>query len=423
MHSLPLWTISRENAGDLRWSSYIPGVSCTGAYRSHCLHDRIFIRERMALTIGVPKETAAGERRVAIVPEVVRKLVTQGFEVVVEAGAGEAAYFTDDAFREAGARIGTCSKALGADIVLKATPPLKPEIGKMKPGSLFLGLLDPLGMPALCLELANRSVTALSMELAPRISRAQKMDALSAMSSVAGYEAVLQAAAALPRFFPLLTTAAGTLKPANVLVLGAGVAGLQAIATARRLGARVSAYDIRDAAQEEVRSLGAKFVELVFETQQDADTGGYATALTAEKAAQQTALLVPHIAAADVVISTALVPGRPAPILVTDEALQAMKPGSVVVDLAAPGGGNCTATKPGKTVTSHDVRIFGPLDLPSKAPVDASAMYARTLFAVLTEFSDGEAFRPNFEDEIFKGMCVTHEGQVVHERIRTLLDT
>ena len=184
----------------------------------------------------------------------------------------------------------------------------------------------------------------------------------------------------------------------------------------------MSAYDIRDAAQEEVRSLGAKFVELTFETQQDADTGGYATALTEEKAAQQTALLVPYIAAADVVISTALVPGRPAPILVTDEALQGMKPGSVVIDLAAAGGGNCSATKPGKTVTAHGVRVFGPLDLPSEAPVDASAMYARTLFAVLTEFSDGETFRPDFEDEIFKGMCVTHDGQVVHERIRTLLE-
>ena len=377
----------------------------------------------MALTIGVPKETAAGERRVAVVPEVVQKITSQGFGIVVEAGAGEEAYFTDDAFREAGARIGTGSEAFGADIVLKVRPPSESEIGKMKSGSVLLALLDPLGMPALSLALAKRSVTGLSMELVPRISRAQKMDALSAMSGVAGYEAVLQAATALPRFFPLLTTAAGTVKPANVLVLGAGVAGLQAIATARRLGARVSAYDIRDAAQEEVHSLGAKFVELAFETQEDADTGGYATALTAEKAAQQTALLVPHIAAADVVISTALVPGRPAPILVTEEALQAMKPGSVVVDLAAPDGGNCTATEPGETVTVHGVRILGPLDLPSKSPVDASTMYARTLLAVLTEFSDGETFRPDFEDEIFKGMCVTHEGQVVHERVRSLLDT
>lgn len=377
----------------------------------------------MALTIGVPKETAAGERRVAVVPDVVQKLVSQGFGVVVEAGAGEAAYFTDDAFREAGARIGTCSDALGPDIVLKVRPPLESEIGKMKSGSVFLGLLDPLGRPAISLQLANRSVTALSMELVPRISRAQKMDALSAMSGIAGYEAVLQAAAALPRFFPLMTTAAGTVKPANVLVLGAGVAGLQAIATARRLGARVSAYDIRDAAQEEVRSLGARFVELAFETQEDTDTGGYATALTEEKAAQQTALLVPHIAAADVVISTALVPGRPAPILVTDEALRAMKPGSVVVDLAAPGGGNCIATNPGETVTMYGVHILGPLDLPSKSPVDASTMYARTLLAVLTEFFDSETFRPDFEDEIFKDICVTHEGQVVHEHVRTLLDT
>ena len=378
----------------------------------------------MALTIGVPKETADGERRVALVPEVVRKLARAGFEVVVEAGAGEAAYFPDNAFREDGARIGTDSEALGADIVLKVAPPSESEIGKMASGGVFLGMLDPLGRPALAQALANRSVTALSMELVPRISRAQKMDALSAMSSVAGYVAALQAAAELPRFFPLLTTAAGTVKPANALVLGAGVAGLQAIATARRLGARVSAYDIRDAAQEEVRSLGAKFVELTFETQEDADTGGYAKALTEEKAAQQTALLVPYIGAADVVISTALVPGRPAPILIADEALQAMKPGSVVIDLAAPGGGNCAATRPGETVLyGHGVRIFGPLDLPSRAPIDASAMYARTLLAVLTEFSDGETFRADFEDDIFQGMCVAEGGQVVHERVRALLET
>ena len=378
----------------------------------------------MALTIGVPRETADGERRVAVVPEVARKLARAGFEVVVEAGAGEAAYFPDNAFLENGAQIGTNSEALGADIVLKVAPPTESEIGKMPVGGVFLGMLDPLGQPVLARAMVARSVTALSMELVPRISRAQKMDALSAMSSVAGYVAVLQAAAELPRFFPLLTTAAGTVKPASVLVLGAGVAGLQAIATARRLGARVSAYDIRDAAQEEVRSLGARFVELAFETQEDADTGGYAKALTEEKAAQQTELLVPHIGAADVVISTALVPGRPAPVLIADKALQAMKSGSVVMDLAAPGGGNCAVTRPGETVLyGHGVRIFGPVDLPSRAPIDASAMYARTLLAVLTEFSDGETFRTDFEDDIFRGMCVTHDGQVVHERIRALLET
>ena len=378
----------------------------------------------MALTIGVPRETADGERRVAVVPEVARKLARAGFEVVVEAGAGEAAYYPDNAFLEVGAQIGTNSEALGADIVLKVAPPTESEIGKMPAGGVFLGMLDPLGQPVLARAMAARSVTALSMELVPRISRAQKMDALSAMSSVAGYVAVLQAAAELPRFFPLLTTAAGTVKPASVLVLGAGVAGLQAIATARRLGARVSAYDIRDAAQEEVRSLGARFVELAFETQEDADTGGYAKALTEEKAAQQTELLVPHIGAADVVISTALVPGRPAPVLIADKALQAMKSGSVVMDLAAPGGGNCAVTRPGETVLyGHGVRIFGPIDLPSRAPIDASAMYARTLLAVLTEFSDGETFRTDFEDDIFRGMCVTHDGQVVHERIRALLET
>lgn len=375
----------------------------------------------MPLTVGVPRETAVGERRVAIVPDVARKLVSSGFAVAVEAGAGEKAYFADEAYRGAGADLVDVAGAFDADVVLKVAPPSETEILKLKKGAVYIGFLSPLDEPEVSRKLAERGVTALSMELVPRISRAQKMDALSAMSSIAGYKAVLHAAVALPKFFPLLTTAAGTVRPANVLVLGAGVAGLQAIATAKRLGARVSAYDIRDAVKEEVQSLGAKFVELAFETQQAADTGGYAQALAQEKAEQQTKLLVPHIAASDVVITTALIPGRSAPTLIIEDAVASMQAGSVIVDLAAPNGGNCVRTRVGEEVTVEGVRIIGPTNLPSDAPVNASEMFGRTLMALLTEFSDGDTFDPNFEDEIFQSTCVTHDGKVVNQRVSDLL--
>lgn len=375
----------------------------------------------MPLNVGVPKETAAGERRVAIVPDVVQRLVDSGFAVVVERGAGASSFFADEAYREAGARLVDAEAAYGADVVLKVAPPSEIEILKMKKGAVYIGFLSPLDEPDVSLKLAERGVTALSVELVPRISRAQKMDALSAMSNIAGYKAVLKAASVLPKFFPLLTTAAGTIRPANVLVLGAGVAGLQAIATAKRLGARVFSYDIRDVVKEEVQSLGAKFVELEFETQRADDTGGYAKELVQEKAEQQTKLLVPHIGNSDVVITTALIPGRPAPTLITEEAVAAMKAGSVIVDLAAPNGGNCVHTSPGEEVSVDGVSILGPLNLPSDAAVNASEMYARTLMALLTEFSDGESFRPNFDDEIFAGACVTHDGAVVNERVSGLL--
>lgn len=375
----------------------------------------------MALCIGVPKESAPGEKRVSLVPDVIARFIKKGIEVTVESGAGEAAFISDSEYEAKGARIVDRVTAFAAEVVTKVQPPSDEEIELMRSGQVLIGFLNPLDHPAISKKLADQGITALSMELVPRISRAQKMDALSAMSSIGGYKAVLMAAKALPKFFPLLTTAAGTVRPANVLILGAGVAGLQAIATARRLGARVSAYDIRDAVREEIQSLGAKFVELELETQQAQDEGGYAKALAEEKARRQTELLVPHLANADVVISTALIPGRPAPILITREAVQAMHAGSVIVDMAAPNGGNCEETKPGETVSVGGVQIFGPLNLATDAPVDASQMYARTVMAMILEFADSEGFTPNFDDEIFSGSCVSHGGEVVHDRVKALI--
>ena len=375
----------------------------------------------MAFRIGVPKERAEGERRVALVPETVARLTKEGFEVVVEAGAGLSAFHTDADYQAAGAEIGSEDAPFKADLFATVQPPDDDVMSRLRSGQVVLGFLSPLDRPELVGRLAERGVTGLSMELVPRISRAQKMDALSAMASLAGYKAVLVAANTLPKFFPLLTTAAGTIRPANVLVLGAGVAGLQAIATARRLGARVSAYDIRDAVREEVQSLGAQFVELELEVADMQDAGGYAKAMAEEKARRQTELLVPHIGRADVVITTALIPGRPAPLLVTEEAVHAMAPGSIVIDLAAPNGGNCALTKPGKTVRSGGVAVMGPLNLPATMPTHASYLYSRTLLAMITEFATSEGFTPDFEDDIFKGACVTYGGDVVHDRVKTLL--
>jgi NAD(P) transhydrogenase subunit alpha len=369
----------------------------------------------------VPRETSAGERLVALVPEVVSRLVKKGATVQVERGAGARAFIGDASFAEAGATLVDRSAAFASDIVVKVRPPDDEEIGLMRSGSAYIGFLDPLDAPDRSAELARRGVTALSMELVPRISRAQKMDALSALSSVAGYRAVLVAAEMLPRFFPLLTTAAGTVRPANALILGAGVAGLQAIATARRLGARVFAYDIRDVVKEEVQSLGATFVELELEVEGMQDEGGYAKALAEEKARRQTELLVPHVAKSDVVVTTALIPGRKAPILITAEAVSGMKPGSVVIDLAAPNGGNCELTRPGETVDHHGVRIVGPLNITADMPVHASELYSRTLLAMLLDFTGEEGFKVNFDDEVFAGSCVTHEGSVVNERVKSLL--
>lgn len=362
-----------------------------------------------------------GERRVALVPDVVARVIKQDLQILIEAGAGDSAAYTDAEYQEKGAQVVSRSDVFGADVIAKVQPPSDAEIALMTQGQVLVSFLNPLDEPEVSEKLAAQGVTALSMELVPRISRAQKMDALSAMSSVGGYKAVLIAANALPRFFPLLTTAAGTIRPANVLILGAGVAGLQAIATARRLGARVSAYDIREAVREEIQSLGGTFVELPLEIEDTQDTGGYAKALAEEKAKRQTELLVPFIAKADVVISTALIPGRPAPTLITEEAVQGMAPGSVIIDMAAANGGNCVLTEPDQRVVKHAVQIFGPTNLPAEMPYHASQMYARTVTAMITEFVHDGGFQANFEDDVFVGACVTHGGEVVHDRVKSLL--
>lgn len=376
----------------------------------------------MALTIGVPAETKAGETRVALVPEVAGQLIEKhDIEVLVESSAGQHALHADADYEAQGVRIVERSAALGAQVVLFVQPPAAADIQQFEAGQVVIGFLSPLDAPETARQLAERGVTALSMELVPRISRAQKMDALSAMSSIGGYRAVLTAASALPRFFPLLTTAAGTIKPANVLVLGAGVAGLQAIATAKRLGARVAGYDIRPAVKEEVESLGAGFLVLGVEDEEAETEGGYAKELAKDLAERQPELLAPHIGRADVVISTALIPGRPAPLLISEEAVRGMALGSVIIDMAAPNGGNCALTTPGETVTRHDVTIAGATNLPAEMPVDASQLYARTLAAMIEEFAAEGAFETNFDDEIFSGACVTHGGEVVHERVKTLV--
>ncbi|MEM1125379.1 MAG: Re/Si-specific NAD(P)(+) transhydrogenase subunit alpha [Bacteroidota bacterium] len=377
----------------------------------------------MSLTLGIPAETQPGETRVAMTPDVVPRLLRSEVQVRLEAGAGTAAQYADEAFVAQGAEVADRQAVYAADVIAKVQPPTDEEVARMHTGQVLISFLAPLDDPSRAERLAAQGVTALSLELVPRISRAQKMDALSAMSGVAGYKAVLMAANLLPRFFPLLTTAAGTVKPANVLVLGAGVAGLQAIATAKRLGARVSAYDIREAAREEIQSLGGTFVELPLGLDDDQqDAGGYAKALMAEKAKRQTELLVPFIHNADVVVSTALIPGRPAPVLINEEAVRGMAPGSVIVDMAAPNGGNCALTEPGETVTAHGVQITGPLNVPALMPYHASQLYARVIMAMVQAYTTETGFHPDFEDEVFRGACVTHGGEIVHERVRQRLE-
>jgi len=379
------------------------------------------------MKIAVAKEIEVSERRVALVPDVVARLVKQGLEVCVESGAGERAFFSDVAYEAAGATVISDSSKLWreADIVLKVNPPQERDDGQreidfLREGSVLIAFLNPLGNPELMQDLAERKVTAFSMELIPRTSRAQSMDALSSQAGVAGYQATLIAAAALPKFFPMLTTAAGTIPPAKVFVLGAGVAGLQAIATARRLGAVVEAFDIRPAVKEEVQSLGAKFVEVPLEEDTVA-AGGYAKEVS-EVAKQKTqAVIAEHIKLSDAVITTAQVPGRKAPLLVTEEMVAQMKPGSVIVDLAAEQGGNCACTEAGKDVVRQGVTIIGPMNLPSDLPVHASQMYAKNLTTLVQHLLKEQALQLDFDDDITNSACVTHAGTVRNQRVRDAL--
>ncbi|WP_103020546.1 Re/Si-specific NAD(P)(+) transhydrogenase subunit alpha [Salinibacter altiplanensis] len=377
----------------------------------------------MALTIGVPRETESGEARVALIPDVADRLLAtvDGLEVRVEEGAGHGAYHTDADYEAAGCAVVGRAETFDADLVAKVAPPSGDEVKRLNDGQVLVGFLSPLERPETARALADQGVTTLAMELVPRISRAQKLDALSAMSSIGGYRAAVLAAERLPKFFPLLTTAAGTVRPARVLVLGAGVAGLQAIATAKRLGAKVFGYDIREPTREEVESLGASFVELEVDIEADQDESGYAEEVEKEKQERQPELLKPHLAEADVVISTALIPGRPAPLLINETAVEAMDPGSVIVDLAAPNGGNCALTETGEEVMKHKVQILGPTNLPAQMPVHASELYAKTVAAMIEEGLGDGAFAPDFEDQIFAEACLTRDGEVQNERVRDLL--
>ena len=358
--------------------------------------------DRRGARVGVPRESRDGERRVSLVPAVVEKLTKRGLRVVVESGAGMGALIPDELFVEAGATVGD---PWDADVVLKVAPPTTEEIDRLRRDATLIGFLAPLSDPTIIDALRSAGVTGFAMESIPRISRAQSMDALSSQANVAGYKAVLLAAERSTRFFPMLTTAAGTVKPATALVLGVGVAGLQALATAKRLGARTTGYDVRPDVADQVRSLGAKWLDLGIEA---AGEGGYARELTQDERAEQQQRLTDAISGFDIVITTALVPGRKAPTLVTAEAVRGMRPGSVVVDLAGETGGNCELTEPGEIVVRHDVTIAAPLNLPASMPEHASELYARNVSGLLELMLDDEGrLAPDFSDEVLAKSCVS----------------
>jgi NAD(P) transhydrogenase subunit alpha len=365
------------------------------------------------MKVGVPKETAPGERRVALVPEVVGRLVKSGAEVLLERGAGDAATFRDDAYRSAGAQVLATATDVWqqADVVLRVQKPLPNEVDLCREGAALVATFHPATDPALVQKLAQRRVTTFSLTLLPRITRAQPMDVLSSQATVAGYKAVILAATRVGRLFPMLVTAAGTLTPARVLVLGAGVAGLQAIATARRLGALVSAFDVRPVVKEQVESLGATFLVMEL-TEQAEGTGGYAKELSQDAQSRVLEFIGRHVKDADVVITTAQIPGKPAPRLVTEAAVRGMKPGSVIVDLAAETGGNCELTEAEGDIERHGVTILGPTNLPSTVPTHASQMYAKNVASFLLHVARDGTLNLDFEDQIIRETCVTHQGEV-----------
>ena len=381
------------------------------------------------MIVGVPRETFPDERRVATIPAVVPGLTKAGLEVLLEPGAGVSAGFLDASYTDSGARIAADrAQVFGdADVILQvralgANPVAgRADLDLLRPGQTVIGFSEPLGEPQAARDLAARGVNAFSMELIPRITRAQSMDALSSMATIAGYKAVLLAAGTLPRMFPMLMTAAGTITPARVFIVGAGVAGLQAIASARRLGARVEAYDVRPSVKEQVESLGATFVDLPLDTDGSEDMGGYAKAQNEAFYTRQREMMARVVAGSDVVITTALIPGRPAPVLVTDAMVAGMTPGAVVVDLAAERGGNVEPSRPDETVVAHGVTVLGPTNLPATVPFHASQMYAKNVSTLLLHLVDNGALQVDLEDEITQGTLVSRDGEVVHPRIRELL--
>jgi NAD(P) transhydrogenase subunit alpha len=373
------------------------------------------------MRIAVPKEITAGEQRVATVPDVVGRLVKLGVEVLVEAGAGAGAFQSDEAYAAAGAKIVADAAGLyrDADVVLKVQPPTLEEVEALREGTILIGLLAPHKNRDVVARLRDRRLTSLALELIPRISRAQAMDALSSQASVAGYRAVLMAAYRLGKFMPMLTTPTGTIRPARFLIIGVGVAGLQAIATARRLGAMVEAYDVRPATKEQVESLGAKFIQM--DIKADA-RGGYARELTAEEKQQQQALIAKHVAQADAVITTAAVPGRQAPRIITVEMVEQMRAGSVIIDLAAESGGNCELTKADKGVRYHDVEICGPVNVASTLSTHASEMYAKNMLNLLQLMIKDGRLAPDWEDEVLRDSTLTRDGEIKFGPIRTLIE-
>jgi len=377
------------------------------------------------MIVAVPKESFPGERRVALIPAAVASLTKAGLEVVVESGAGLEAGFTDEAYTKVGARVAADrAEVFAAEVLLQVrTPGANPETGRadlerLRPGQVVIGMADPLGSPHAAQDVAERGATLFALEMLPRITRAQVMDVLSSQATIAGYRAVLLAAETLPKMFPMMMTAAGTLKAAKVFVMGVGVAGLQAIATARRLGAVVSANDIRPAVKEQVESLGAKFVQLELDTAAAEDKGGYAKEMGEEFLRKQRELIARVVAESDVVITTAAVPGKRAPILVTEAMVDGMAPGSVLVDVAAERGGNCELTRPGETVDRKGVKIVGPLNLPAQAPYHASQMYAKNISSFLLNLVEEGALKPfDPEDEIVRDTMITRDGKVVNPRV------
>ncbi len=381
------------------------------------------------MKVAVARETEVGERRVALIPDTVSRLVKAGLEIWVEAGAGEGAFFTDAAYAAAGAQIVADAAQLWstADVLLKVAPPTEAEVATLREGAALISFLNPLGAPETAQRLAARNITAFSLELIPRTSRAQSMDALSSQAAVAGYKAVLLAAAALPKFFPMLTTAAGTIPPAKVFIIGAGVAGLQAIATARRLGAVVEAFDIRPAVKEEVQSLGAKFVEVKLEEDTVA-AGGYAREVSEAAKLKTQAAIAEHVKLSDIVITTAQVPGKKAPRLVNADMIAAMRPGSVVIDMAADQGGNCEGSEAGKSVVRHGVTIIGSVNLPATMPTHASQMLSKNMQMLLQHLVPKDAqsaagLNLNFADDITASACVTHDREIRNQRVKDLLNT